>query len=160
MEKQKTPQNFLGRMALFATALLLLLFLAGCPCQLTPTPIKPNVTILNSTNTTVIVHPSACADPDCLILAANDCADSNLTITEDVGVFKYSSSNGCVFTKTLVSLNSNETADMKKLLEGKSLTCKYEKGKFDSRLVTSLIFGTENCEGNLKDALGELLAFT
>ncbi|MBS3068469.1 hypothetical protein J4450_07210 [Candidatus Micrarchaeota archaeon] len=48
---------------------------------------------------------------------------------------------------------------MKTLLEGKSMTCKYENGKFDQRLVTSLIYGTEYCDGELKDALGQLIVF-
>ncbi len=80
-----------------------------------------------------------------------------MTLTEDAGVFKYSSAD-CVFTKTLIS--ADETPEMKSLLEGKSLTCRYEKGKFDQRWVTSLIFGIEYCEGELKDILVDLIAFS
>ena len=59
-----------------------------------------------------------------------------------------------------MSLNADESAEMKKALEGKSMMCVYEKGKFDTRLVTSLIFGMENCDGSLRDALGELIIFS
>ena len=61
--------------------------------------------------------------------------------------------------ETLVSANADETSDMKKLLEGKSMMCNYEKGKFDARLVTTLIYGMEYCEGDLKDILGQLIVF-
>ena len=49
---------------------------------------------------------------------------------------------------------------MKTLLQGKSMTCHYGKGKFDSRLVNSLLFGSEYCEGELKDILAELITLT
>lgn len=115
----------------------------------------------NQSTTPPALSPPAitgCNDKTCFISAANDCKDTSLTLTEDFGVLKYSSKD-CIFTKTLVSLNANETEEMKTLLEGKSMTCKYENGKFDQRLVTSLIYGTEYCDGELKDALGQLIVF-
>lgn len=100
-----------------------------------------------------------CTTKDCFISAANECNDITLTLSEDAGVFEYSSSIDCVFSKTLVQSHESETQEMKNLLEGKSFTCTYEKGAFDERWVTSLIFGTEYCEGELKDILVELLVF-
>lgn len=102
---------------------------------------------------------AACTTKDCFITLANDCNDTSLTLTEAAGVLKYSSSKDCVFTKTLVSLKANETQEMKSLLQGKSLACRYEKGKFDRRWANSLIFGIEYCEGELKDTIVELLPF-
>ena len=137
---------------LIASLLLIAALTVGCTSQpaATPTPIPQSATPTTA----------PCTDKDCFISAANDCKDLSVTLTEDIGVLKYSSSKGCVFTKTLVSLDSSEIQEMKSALEGKSLTCKYESGKFDPRLVTSLIYGSEYCEGPLKDAFGELLAFT
>ena len=94
------------------------------------------------------------------IAAANACTDANITVTDDVGTMHYTSSPGCIFTKKLVSLNATETQEMKTLLEGKSLTCMYTKGNFDPRLVTSLVGGMENCTGDLKDDIGNLIIFT
>lgn len=138
------------RLTVFASGLLFLVLIAGCvsPSQ-QPPPTSP------STPPAV----AACTTKECFISSANDCKDVDLTLTEDAGVIKYSSSKDCVFTKTLVSLNANETQEMKSLLQGKSLTCRYEKGKFDLRWATSLIFGTEYCEGELRDTLVELIAF-
>ena len=82
-----------------------------------------------------------------------------MTLEEDVGVIKYLSSKDCVFTKTIVSVNDGEASDVKKILSGKSLTCEYKNGAFDQRWVNSLIFGTEHCEGKLKDVLGQLILF-
>ena len=137
-------------MAVLAAGLLLLVLIAGCvsPSQQpppTPPPTTPAV--------------AACTTKERFISSANDCNDISLTLTEDAGVIKYSSSKDCVFSKTLVSFNADETQEMKSLLQGKSLTCRYEKGKFDPRWVTSLIYGTEYCEGELRDILIELIAF-
>lgn len=129
--------NKIRNAAIFVSAVLALLVLAGCSSS----------------------QKSGCTTKDCFISAANQCSDSTLTLAEDAGTFTYSSSGGCVFTKTLVTPNANETQEMKNLLTGKSLTCKYEKGKFDQRWVNSLILGLENCQGDLKDTLGELMAF-
>lgn len=139
-----------GRLAIVASGLLLLVLIAGC---VSPSPQPPPT----PPPTTPAV--AACTTKECFISAANACDDSDLTLTEDAGVIRYSSSKDCVFTKTLVSLNAGETQEMKGLLQGKSLTCRYEKGKFDQRWVTSLIFGTEYCEGELRDTLVELIAF-
>jgi hypothetical protein len=99
-------------------------------------------------------------DQAAFIASANDCQDANLTVSEDVGTFRYTSSQGCIFTKTLVRLNASETQAMKTMLEGKSMTCSYTKGNFDPRLVTSLVGGMEYCTGDLKDATAQLIIFT
>jgi hypothetical protein len=140
-------------------AVFILIFLYGCvnPQPPAPQPPAPHPQTQNTTPQNLTVP---CSDKDCFITAANDCQSMNLTVSEDFGVMEYSSSTGCVFTKTLVSLNENETQEMKNLLKGKSMTCAYEKGKFDSRLVTSLIYGMENCQGELKDDLGRLIVFS
>ena len=131
---------------------LLLLIIAACASspQETPQPSSPSTTP---------VPAATCTTKACFIPAANDCAAIDLTLTEEAGTFRYVAKD-CVFTKTLVSLDQTETQDMKDLLQGKSLTCRYEKGKFDPRWVNSLLFGTEYCEGELKDRLAELLLFT
>lgn len=144
------------RLAQFACALLFAVVIAGCLSPSQPAA-SPSPSALPSASAT---QATACGDKDCFILAANDCKNLTLVITDDAGVFKYSSSGGCVFTKTLVSLNESETSQMKLLLTGKSFSCNYEKGKFDRRLVESLLYGMENCDGELKDILGQLLAFT
>lgn len=132
---------------LLAAGLLFVMFVAGCA--------SPSQQPSQAVQTTL----ARCADKDCFISAANDCQEINVTLNEDVGVFKYSSSKDCVFTKTLVSPNENETPEMKKLLSGKSFVCAYKKGAFDGQWVTSLVVGIEYCEGELKDILGKLILF-
>lgn len=155
---------------LFVSALALALLIAGCSSP-SPPAAAPNTSGQNPTptppsapsdNTSSVPNPPApaCADKACFISAANDCQDLSITSVEDIGTFQYSSAKNCTFAKTLVSLNSAETAEMKTLLEGKSFACKYKKGAFDSRLVNTLLFGSENCTGELKEILAELVAFT
>lgn len=103
-------------------------------------------------------RPPECAAKDCFADAANGCKDISITSNEDFGSAKYTAKN-CVFTKTIVSLAAGESQEMKKLLEGKSLSCQYEKGKFNDQWINTLILGIENCEGELRDALGSLSVF-
>jgi hypothetical protein len=136
-----------GRIAVLAAMLMALAF-AGC-CNILPQPVppvpQPNVT---------------CSDAACFIAAADNCEDMNVTLTGSVATFTYTSSQPCVFTKTLVSVDANETQQMKDFLEGKSMACIYGRGRFNPGLVTSLVDGMENCTGDLKDAMGQLLIFT
>ena len=159
MKKQKRSWNGVGkqehpseRLTMLSFGLLFLVIIAGCA---SPSPQAPSI------SPPPVAPPAvaACTTKECFISSANDCNDVDLTLTQDAGVFKYSSSKDCVFTKTLVSLNANETQEMKSLLQGKSLMCRYKKGTFDQRWVTSLIFGTEYCTGELRDILAELIAF-
>ena len=132
-----------GRMAL--VCVLAALALAGC-CNLLPKPPAPT--------------PGACIDTACFLVAAVDCQDMNVTLKGSVATFAYSSSQSCVLTKTLVSVDTNDTQAMKDFLQGKSMACPYQKGRFDPGLVTSMVDGMENCTGDLKDALSEMLIFT
>ena len=99
----------------------------------------------------------ACADKQCFIQQAQKCAGSSMLINEDYGTVNYAVTDKCVFTKEIVHLNEAEFAN---ILDGKSLTCKYEKGKFDERLVKTTIYGLEPCEGDLKSIIGGLMIFT
>ncbi len=150
-------QTQINKVVLFA-AVLAIIVIAGCiaPPQPTPKPVTTNTTI-PTTNTTVA--PVGCTDKDCFIAAANKCENASILFTDTVGTFKYSASD-CIFTKTLLALNSTESDEMKNLLQGKNMTCRYKQGNFDQRLVTSLIFGMEYCEGDLKEALAELTVFS
>jgi hypothetical protein len=140
--------------AMMLAGIMLLVFFAGCsssspqaeknPVHATPAP-SQNI---------------PCMDKACFIAAANDCGDLNVTIREDIGTFRYSSSSDCIFTKTLVSLNGTESREIRNLLEGKNMTCIYTKGKFDERLVTTLFGGIEYCRGELKNNLARLVIFS
>lgn len=146
-------------LAIAISGLLLLLLIIGCSSSPQQAPFLTTPPTQSAPTDAPTPSATICTTKECFISSANDCNDIDLTLTEDAGVLKYSSSKDCLFTKTLVSLNPNETQEMKNLLEGKSLTCKYEKGTFDQRWANSLIFGSEYCEGELKDILVELLVF-
>ncbi len=132
--------------ALFS--ILLLAFLFGCASQ-QGNPAAPSLR----------QNLSACADKQCFRDIANSCGNVTLRVPEDYGLVEYSSSN-CTFVKTLISLDENETPEMRNLLEGKNMTCTYKPGAFDGRLLDTLIYGTENCTGELKDDLGRLVIFS
>ena len=100
-----------------------------------------------------------CTTMACFISSANACNATNLTVTEDYGVINYATSANCTLTKTIIRLDANETQQMKALLEGKSMICSYENGKFDTDLVNTMVFGIENCIGELSDNLRILIVF-
>ena len=123
---------------------LAFLLLIGCNAQETPTQEAPDVL------------ESACTTKECFIASAQECNADEMTLTEDAGTFTYSAKD-CIFTKTLVSTSG--TPEIKNALEGKSLTCAYQKGSFDTRWINSLVYGVELCQGELKDAIVGLLLF-
>jgi hypothetical protein len=102
------------------------------------------------------VKTFVCDSEECFIEKANNCEDVTLNATEEYGTLAYSSKN-CTFTKTLLSTTGEE--EIRKLIEGKSLSCTYEQGKFDQRWISSIVFGIEYCDGELKDRIVDLMAF-
>ena len=103
--------------------------------------------------------PPGCMDKACFIDAANNCESLEIEVVETSGTFQYAS-NDCVFTKTVNSLNEDEAQDMKSLLEGKSLSCSYQQGGFNENWVNSLVVDIEDCDGDLKDTIAQLILFS
>ena len=157
-------------MKLHVTAIIIaaLLLIAGCSSgqqqAAVPSPQQqaPQAEPQNTSEATHVETPvaavAACADKDCFLPLANDCNDGNITVAEQYGVVRYAVTS-CTFTKTLVSVSAEESQDVKNLLEGRSLSCQYAKGGFDSRWTSSLVGGVEKCDGALKDALARMLVF-
>jgi hypothetical protein len=143
--KDKKPKNTRRMVAAFLSGLVLLVLCAGCISNGPANPAPQN---------------AIAREQSAIIAAANNCTDTNVTITDGVGTFHYTSSENCVFTKTLVRLNTSEMQEMKTMLEGKNMTCWYTKGNFDPRLVTSLVGGIEHCTGDLKDDISGLIIFS
>jgi len=148
-------QNF-GKNYYIVAMLFLTILVAGC---VSSPPVEPTEPTAPQTPTAEPQQPEECKDKTCFITEANDCKNISIDITEELGVVRYSSEN-CTFTKTIVSLKENENADIVNLLKGKSLTCNYTKGQFDSMWVTSFVAGLENCEGELKDSIAALVIYT
>jgi len=137
----------IGNVHLILAVVILAAVLAGCAGKTTSeSAVQPIV-------------QTACNAKDCFVSAANNCSNISIQVAEPFGTMRYSTS-GCVFTKTVVNLSQNESADMRKALEGKSLSCVYEKGKFDSGLPSSLVAGIENCDGELKEIISQLVLFS
>jgi hypothetical protein len=97
-----------------------------------------------------------CANQTCFLEAANLCNSANFQQTEADSVFKYNI-RGCVLTKTALKINETEPVEIRNLLQGKSMACAYEKGSFDAAWVSTLSLNLENCTGDLKDSIEQLL---
>ena len=85
---------------------------------------------------------------------SNDCDTYSMTYREDIGLIRYNT-EGCVFKKTVVQIF--EDTPVKDFLEGTSVTCHHLKGDFDPFWVYTLYVNLEECEGDFKDKIAELL---
>lgn len=104
--------------------------------------------------------PTACTTDECFISEANACGTVEMdSEIPGGGWFRFYSKN-CEFKKTVLNLYEDETQEMKDLLEGKSLTCKFESGEFDENWIHSPVKGLEKCEGELKDIIAQLILFS
>ncbi|WP_321506035.1 hypothetical protein [uncultured Methanoregula sp.] len=154
MRGQKPQITDNGYAALMLCGIILLVISAGCASSPAPNKTGPAPAVQAPS------QAGSCQDKTCFITAANDCSPLEITVQDDTGTFRYSSSQKCVFTRTLVSLKARESPGVRTMLEGKNMTCIYTRGKFDPQLVTTLTGGMEYCQGELKDNLGRLMIFT
>ena len=103
---------------------------------------------------------SSCTDMSCFITKANQCQAITYEETTEIGTINYiitSQNSNCILTKEIVELSESEDAFLKKTLEGKKMECTYSSGQFNGQWTISLIEGLEDCQGELKEALGQLL---
>jgi hypothetical protein len=109
----------------------------------------------------VSIIPYQCSDIECFMTKSNQCESAHYAETTDLGTIDYYAGSGagdsCVLTKQMTELSPNEDSFLKKVLEGKQMECIYFKDKFNGQWLTSMIEGLDNCDGNLKDAVGQLL---
>ncbi len=116
--------------------------------------------ILLSSMFVSFIGAMSCNDMPCFVQKANQCTTASYTEKSSFGTITYSSrieAGVCILTKRVVALNENEDAVIKALVEGKSMDCSYEKGKFNGQWTSSLVEGLEYCEGDLKEAIGTLI---
>ena len=67
------------------------------------------------------------------------------------GVFSYEVTDEFVLIKKAMKIPWD--ASDKPLLQGKSMFCRYQRGKFDPRLIETLDFDLQNFKGSLKNTI-------
>ncbi len=104
-----------------------------------------------------------CSDLNCFVAAANDCNTkvSYVDVTS-AGTFSYyvesvTDNAGCVLTKEITKFSEKEDQVIISALKNKKLYCKYTAGNFNEKWITSLFEDIENCDGNLKETIAQLL---
>jgi hypothetical protein len=95
-------------------------------------------------------------DKVCFIDKANNCGKAAVRETIGTGTIITYATNNCVLTKSVETFAGDEPEDVVTFFKGKSMSCEYEKGSFDSILVDGISTGIDLCEGDLKDAILEL----
>ena len=105
--------------------------------------------------------PVQCATMKCFIVNANQCIPTTYDDRTEMGVFRYSAGKGasgnCTLVKELAKAADREDPFIRRALENRRMECTYQAGKFNGQWTASMIEGLEDCRGELKDAVGELL---
>lgn len=84
-----------------------------------------------------------CNDEDCFMNKSNNCEKAEFLATESIGSVLYSTAD-CSITKKLVT-PGEEDVEQKKILEGKTIVCNYEKGKLNKDWTDSMFIGIAEC---------------
>lgn len=98
----------------------------------------------------------SCPDEVCFISTANECGNARMQKSIEGSTFEFSTI-GCTLTKNLMRVSPEEPAEIRELLEGKAMECEYTRSQFDNNTLDSLMAGSENCEGELGDAIADLI---
>jgi len=106
----------------------------------------------------VSISFQTCATAECFLEKANACETTSFEVQEEFGLMLYSTEN-CIFEKKVLNIDASEDPELKNLIEGKSLTCDYEKAMFKNKWMESLIADLDSCQGELKDIMQQLIVF-
>jgi len=97
-----------------------------------------------------------CTTDECFIAAANKCQSVTMDRSIEGSIYGLSEKN-CVLTKSMKQISATEPSGIATLLGSKSMVCPYNKGSFDKNLIGTVSMGMENCTGDLKNSLEELI---
>jgi len=105
---------------------------------------------------------TSCFNMSCFDEKASDCKYVGVTVEEEFGEVHYLAKKNydtgrCFFEKTIVTLN--EDTELNDLLENKSYTCWYDEGDYNPEWSSTMFGGLDTCQGELKDAMGQLVLF-
>ncbi len=99
-----------------------------------------------------------CDTIDCFIEHANECKPTSLEVDDSGTIHYYEIQDNCVFYREYTKLADDEPQEVVDLLLGKSLTCNYALGEFNTDWVNTISIGLEDCEGELVDSMNVIIA--
>ena len=105
------------------------------------------------------LNAQKCDDAGCFIAAADNCDAVYWETTDGYNMRWSFYASGCKLEKKLLSVDPSESAKMKAVLTGQSLTCVYAKNDFNLDWTSSMTAGLEGCQGDLKETIGQLFLF-
>ena len=89
---------------------------------------------------------------------ANLCEKAEFISTIEGTTYKFLTEN-CVFKKKIIKLDKYEPEEVNDLFLNEELTCNYNEGEFNTNWIDYLTKDIENCEGELKEIIEEILTF-
>lgn len=99
--------------------------------------------------------PETCTDQECFVQQANSCGTATWQSTQSDTLIEHYVEN-CLYRRRVLRVSADEPETVRTLFEGKSLECPYEE--FHPIWLSSLSLDLENCSGELKTAVDEILA--
>lgn len=99
-------------------------------------------------------------DSECFLKNANQCKPSNLRLVYvDNTIIQYTSTRDCVLEKEIISFDENEPDLLVHLLSEKKMFCSYNYNEFNETWIEDLYLSIDECSGELKEAILELLVY-
>ena len=93
-----------------------------------------------------------CGEESCFTETANRCGTAEYTATV-AGTTVQHRVTECGYTRTVLAVSPDEPAEVRELFMGKSLTCAYGEGTFNSNWLITFSTDLGACDGELRDAI-------
>ncbi len=109
----------------------------------------------------IIIQPKNCnSDLDCFHKATLKCSKAKVTALKDGSTYNYQilgdKKDNCIIKVTLLSMSLTQSADLKKALEGRSMTCSVSKEYLETNPFNDIRNLNDYCTGPLKEATLEI----
>lgn len=97
-----------------------------------------------------------CAAEDCFMETANRCGTATYQVQQEGSSIEHHVED-CTYTRTMRKVSTDEPEEVRPLMEGKSLTCTYVRGEFNTQWTSTISLGLEPCNGPLKDSIEAII---
>lgn len=102
--------------------------------------------------------PTHCGyDISCFLEKANKCKSATYFSNIDGTQFQVTSQSDCTYERTITGFSEEETSATKALMKDKKMVCTYDKGTLSESYFNTITGNIENCQGELKDVIYDVM---
>jgi len=100
---------------------------------------------------------TTCDSRACFVERAEACLPIRYVTRVETATFELVTSNDCVLVKRIIAIDPSEPPEVRRMFEGKAMTCIYTKGDFDRSYLDMISGNIVPCSGALVDAIMAVL---